>query len=80
MTDSDSAEQLKNLIIGVKALLSLSSADRKPLVDPLDIQAVGKDVSVYWKWPKERLSELCRLAQLTSIDAAPATAPAMSSP
>jgi hypothetical protein len=77
MIDAESAEQLKNLIIGVKALISLSEADQKPLIDPLEIQVVGTDVVLHWKWPTANLSELIRLTKIRSNHAEPlpATSP-----
>jgi len=58
MIDSDSATQLKNLILGIKALVSLSQADQEPLIEPLDVQADGKTVTLHWSWPAAKLSEL----------------------
>ncbi|MGA2582761.1 MAG: hypothetical protein ABSG31_05745 [Tepidisphaeraceae bacterium] len=58
MVDSDSATQLKNLILGIKALVSLSQADQEPLIEPLDVQADGKTVTLHWSWPAAKLSEL----------------------
>jgi hypothetical protein len=58
MTDSDSAEQLKNLVLGVKALVSLSNAKYKPLIDPLGVQTDGKTVSLHWAWPTAKLEDL----------------------
>jgi hypothetical protein len=63
MVDVDSAEQLKNLIFGVKALISLSQASQKPLIDPLTIQTDKNKVILHWSWPTARLSELIRLAR-----------------
>ena len=65
MADPDSAEQLKNLILGVKALVSLSKVDRKPLIDPLDVKANGKNVVLHWSWSEAKLSELTRLMRTT---------------
>jgi hypothetical protein len=70
-TDAESAEQLKNLMIGVKALISLSKSDKKPLIDPFEIHGVGNNVVLHWKWPTTKLSELIRLSQSESHDAKP---------
>jgi hypothetical protein len=58
MIDTDSAEQLKNLIVGVKALVSLSNAKEKPLIDPLEVNADGKTVLLHWSWPTAKLVAL----------------------
>jgi hypothetical protein len=71
MINADSAEQLKNLILGIKALISLSAADRKPLIDVLQIQTAGADVVLHWKWPTTNLAELFRLTQERSDYAKP---------
>jgi hypothetical protein len=71
MINADSAEQLKNLILGIKALISLSAANRRPLIDVLEIQTAGTDVVLHWKWPTTNLSELFRLAQERSDHAKP---------
>jgi hypothetical protein len=63
MKDADAATQLKNLGIGVKALVSLTQADAKPLIDPLDIQANENNVIMHWSWPSANVSELIRLAR-----------------
>ncbi len=62
MIDSDSAGQLKNLLLGVKALVSLSQAQQRPLIDPLDVESAGNDVVLHWSMPTAKLSELIRLA------------------
>jgi len=71
LINADSAEQLKNLILGIKALISLSAANRRPLIDVLEIQTAGTDVVLHWKWPTTNLSELFRLAQERSDHAKP---------
>jgi hypothetical protein len=79
MVDVESAEQLKNLAIGFKALVALSKTARQPLIDPLMIQTDGKKVTLHWSWPVAKLDELSRLARNPS-DAAtssPATRPQM---
>jgi hypothetical protein len=58
MIDADSAEQLKNLVLGVKALISMSQAAEKPFIDPLDVKSDGKSVVLHWSWPTVRLAEL----------------------
>lgn len=58
MIDSDSAIQLKNLLIGIKALVSLSQAEQRPLIDPLNIESAGNDVILHWSMPTTKLSEL----------------------
>ena len=58
MIDTDSAVQLKNLIVGVKALVSLSNAKEKPLIDPLEVNADGKTVLLHWSWPTAKLVAL----------------------
>jgi hypothetical protein len=80
MVDADSAEQLKNLIQGVKAMVLLSQTPKAPLIAPLEIAANDKDVNLHWTWPTAKLSELARLTQDqgdhdTNV---PATAPAQS--
>jgi hypothetical protein len=80
MNDSDSAGQLKNLVLGVKALICLSQADKKPLLDPLQIDLSGKNVALHWSWPTAKLPELFRLTEVQnagdhSQPAAPATQP-----
>jgi hypothetical protein len=61
MLDPDSAEQLKNLINGLKALVALSQARNAPLVDPLDIQIKDNDVLLNWTWPTAKVAELVQL-------------------
>jgi hypothetical protein len=82
MIDPDSAGQLKNLLLGVKALVSLSQSQQRPLIDPLEIDAAGNDVALHWSMPTTKLSELIRLAaQAQTHDSSlptnvPATQPA----
>jgi hypothetical protein len=74
MTDADSAEQLKNLIMGVKALVSLSQEQKKPLIDPLDVQSTGKSVALHWSWPTAKLPELIRLGRGENDNTLPTSA------
>jgi hypothetical protein len=62
MIDPDSAGQLKNLLLGIKALVSLSQAQQRPLLDPLEIETAGNDVTLHWSMPTAKLSELIRHA------------------
>jgi hypothetical protein len=80
MIDPDSAEQLKNLLLGVKALVSMSQAKQKPLIDPLDVESAGNDVILHWSMPTTKLSELLREAAAPTHDSSlptnvPATRP-----
>jgi hypothetical protein len=80
MIDPDSAEQLKNLLLGVKALVSMSQAKQRPLIDPLDIESAGNDVILHWSMPTTKLSELLREAAAPTHDSSlptnvPATRP-----
>lgn len=63
MADQASAEQLKNLVLGMTALISLSQVEQQPLIQPLLVQARGNDVELQWTWPTEKLDELARLVQ-----------------
>jgi hypothetical protein len=63
MKDADAATQLKNLVVGIKALVSLTQTDAKPLIDPLDVQASDHSVTLHWSWPSANVSELIRLAR-----------------
>jgi len=63
MLDEDSAGQLKNLVTGIKALIALSQTKEAPLLDPLEIQAAGKNVLLQWTWPTAKLPELVRLVK-----------------
>lgn len=75
MTDPDSAEQLKNLMIGIKALISLSQTQNQPVLNPLEISAAENRVSLQWQWPIAKLPELVRLMRAqTDHDAALSTA------
>ena len=60
MIDPDSAGQLKNLLLGVKALVSLSQAQERPLIDPLKVEAAGNDVALHWSMSTAKLTELLR--------------------
>jgi hypothetical protein len=60
MIDADSAGQLKNLLLGVKALVSLSQAQATPLIDPLEIDTVANNVTLHWSMPTAKLSEFIR--------------------
>ena len=78
MKDSDSTEQLKNLVIGLKAMICLSQANVKPLLLPLEIKAADKDVVLHWSWPNTKLPELIEAyhqAQGDHDHPLPATAP-----
>lgn len=62
MVDPASAEQLRNMILGLKAMASFSSnSTQKPLIVPLDVRAAGKDVLLDWSWPAGKTDELYRL-------------------
>ena len=58
MADSDSAGQLKNLLIGIKALLALSQANERPLIEPVAIESAGDSVSLHWSMPTTKLARL----------------------
>jgi hypothetical protein len=60
MIDADSAGQLKNLLLGVKALVSLSQAQATPLIDPLEIDTAANNVTLHWSMSTAKLSELIR--------------------
>jgi hypothetical protein len=57
MTDPDAAEQLKNLLLGIKALVSLSQQQQRPFIDPLQINSFGKDVILHWEMPRVPLKQ-----------------------
>ena len=61
MIDPESAEQFKNMILGLKALVSFSDATQKPLIAPLDVRAAGRDVILQWSWQTDKVSDLLRL-------------------
>jgi hypothetical protein len=63
MKDADSAEQLRNLVLGIKALVSLTQTDSKPLIDPLDVQWTDSNVTLHWSWPTAKLADLFRLSR-----------------
>ena len=63
MIDANSAEQLKNLMIGIKALISLSQTQNQPVLNPLEISAEENRVVVQWQWPIAKLPELVHLMQ-----------------
>ncbi len=63
MKDADSAGQFRNLVTGVKALISLTQPDKAALLTPLTIDASGDSVGLHWSWPTGTLSELIRIAQ-----------------
>lgn len=60
MSDADSAGQLRNLIAGIKAMVSLTQAEERPFIDPLEIAASGKEVNLTWSMPTTKLAELIR--------------------
>jgi len=78
MIDADSAEQLKNLLMGVKALVSLTQAQQRPLIDPLQIESAGSATVLQWKMPTTKLSELLRQSAATQShdNALPTNVPA----
>jgi len=78
MKDSESATQLSKLLAGMKALIYLSQAEVKPLLDPVEINAAEKDVKLRWTWPTTKLSDLFRL--LDQQNASPTTAPSDQKP
>jgi hypothetical protein len=62
MVDPASAEQLKNMILGLKAMVSFSSnSAQKALIVPLNVRAAGKDVMLDWSWSVGKMDELYRL-------------------
>jgi hypothetical protein len=61
MSDSASAEQLKNLILGLKALAALSQTKHVEVLIPLDVHAADKAVQLHWEWPVAKLPEFYRL-------------------
>src|SRR5262249_16019044 len=63
MIDAASAEQLKNLMIGVSALLSLSQFEGKPLLESMLVRAEGPSVVLNWSWPAAKLDDLARMIQ-----------------
>jgi hypothetical protein len=63
MIDPASAEQLKNLMIGIKALISLSQTQVGPVLSPLQINAGENNVTLQWQWPIAKLPELVSLMQ-----------------
>jgi hypothetical protein len=78
MVDAGSAEQLKNLLLGVKALVTLSQGEQGALIAPLEVQSAQKNVTMHWSWPAANLGDLIRLAHLRGDDAGsvPTTTPA----
>jgi len=74
MTDEAAAQQLKNLALGVRALVSFSQAEQKRLAEPIDIQVAGKDVMLRWHWPVGDCPELLRLTSGTPAATAPTAA------
>lgn len=79
MTDADSATQLKNLILGVKAFVQLSHNANAPLVDPLEVESNGSDVNLHWAIATAKLSELFHISQSTHGHRASTSIPATSS-
>jgi hypothetical protein len=78
MTDPQSAELLKNMIVGFKALAFFSSKSRqKALIAPLEVRAAGKDVLMEWSWPSTHIDDLYRLMQDSAKEpSSPTTVPA----
>ncbi len=79
MKDAQSTEQLKNLAIGLKAMICLSQKNVTPLLLPLEIQRANNDVVLHWSWPNAKLSELIQAFEQANNDhddSLPATAPA----
>jgi hypothetical protein len=74
MKDAESAGQFRNLVMGVKALISLTQPDEAALLTPLAIEVEGNDVRLHWSWPTGRLSELIRI--VNSPNAHDASSPA----
>jgi hypothetical protein len=60
MTGAESAEQFKNLVTGVKALLFLSNVDTRPYVAALDVQTNGNEVSLHWSYPTAKLVDTAK--------------------
>jgi hypothetical protein len=60
MTGAESAEQFKNLVTGVKALLFLSNVDTRPYVAALDVQTSGNEVSLHWSYPTAKLVDAAK--------------------
>jgi hypothetical protein len=60
MTGTESAEQFKNLVTGVKALLFLSNIDTRPYVAALDVQTNGNEVSLHWSYPTAKLVDVAK--------------------
>ena len=77
MKDEESAAQLKNLIIGVKGLIGLTQPKLPPLLEPLDVQSVQKEVSLHWSWPVAKLGDLYTLlaSQDNNANTGPTTSP-----
>jgi hypothetical protein len=73
MKDPEAATQLSKLLSGMKALIYLSQAEVKPLLDPVEVKAADKDVKLRWTWPTGKLPELFRL--LDQQNPSPTTAP-----
>jgi hypothetical protein len=63
MTDGAAAEQLKNLVLGIKALITLSEERHSGLIEPVQAQVKGTEAIIHWQWPVSNLSELFRLAR-----------------
>jgi hypothetical protein len=79
MKDAESAEQLKNLASGVRALVSLSQADAKPLLDPLELRTADRNLTLHWSWPTAKLQDLFRQARAVSNDEHDSPTPAPTS-
>jgi hypothetical protein len=70
MVDADSAEQLSNLILGMKALVVLSKQQRAELIAPLEARAADRTVTVRWSWPVSKLADLYRISAGGNHDSA----------
>lgn len=78
MVDAQSADKLKNVALGLKALVSLSAnPEQRYLIDSLTVGAAGKDVLLDWTCPANKTADLVRLIEENSGEQGPgpATAP-----
>ena len=73
MTDTESAEQLKNLVVGMKSLVFLSQEMARPFLAPLDVQATGTSVTLQWSYPTSKLVELMVQESRKSNDSSAST-------
>lgn len=64
MVDASSAEKLGNIVLGLKALVALSSGPtEKSLVAPLTVHTADKDVLLDWNWPANKAEDLLHLIE-----------------